>query len=170
MTQTLQIFALNEPVEVSHTNLTRQKGQTPDLPPLTEWLGVPTLDTDAIELFPIDDLGTMALSDYIQLAFAPEDPIPGDIQTRLNALKGAVLLVPDAALTAPTAPGPQATAIATLRLASADNTARLPKADVIRTPPPTPAPQDPESAPPIAFFALVGMAILALIIIFVGWA
>ncbi len=169
MTNTLHIFALNEPLEVSHTNLTRQKGQTPDLPPLADWLGVETLDTDVIEVFPIEDLGTMALSDYIQLAFAPEGPIPGDIQTRLNALKGAVLLIPSKALTTPTNPGPQATAIASLPLAQADNSGSLPKADASRTPTASPAPQQHESSPPIALFALIGMAVLAAVIILVGW-
>lgn len=168
MTNTLHIFALNEPVTVSHTNLTRQKGQIPSLPPLADWLGVDTLDTDTIEVFPVDDLGTMALSDYIQLAFAPEDPIPGDIQNRLNALKGAVLLVPGKALSSVPKPGPQATAIASIPLARADNTANLPKADASRTPVP-PAPQEPEPSPPVALFALIGMAVLALIIMFIGW-
>lgn len=170
MTNTLHIFALNEPLEVSHTNLTRQNGEAPDLPPLADWLGVDTLDTDAIELFPIDDLGTMALSDYIQLAFSTENPIPGDTQTRLNALKGAVLLVPDRALSGPATPRPQATAIASLGLAQADNSASLPKASVTPTPSPAPPPQQHESSPPVALFALIGMAILALIIVFVGWA
>lgn len=165
----LHIFALNEPVEVSHTNLTRQKGQTPTLPPLADWLGVDTLDTDKIEVFLVEDLDTMALSDYIQLAFAPEDAIPGDIQTRLNALNGAVLLVPETALTSTTNPGPQATAIATLPLARADNTASLPKADTSHTPTAKPAMREPEPSPPIALYALIGMAILAAIIVLVGW-
>lgn len=168
MTQ-LHIFALNEPVTISHTNLTRQKGEAPDLPPLADWLGVQNLDTDKIEMFPVEDLGAMALSDYIQLAFAPEDAIPGDIQARLNALNGAVLLVPETALTSPTNPGPQATAIAALPLARADNTASLPKADASRTPTAQPVPQQHEASPPIALYALIGMAILAAVIVLVGW-
>ncbi len=168
MTQ-LHIYALNEPVVVSHTNLTRQQGEAPDLPPLADWLGVETLDTDAIEMFPVDDLGTMALSDYIALAFAPEEPVPSDVQTRLNALKGAVLLVPDSALSSAAASGPQATSIATLTLARADNTATLPKADASRTPVAAPVAQEPEPSPPIALYALIGMALLAALIVFVGW-
>lgn len=165
----LHIFALNEPVEVSHTHLTRQRGEMPVLPPLTAWLGVDTIDTDEIELFPIKDLADMALADYIRLAFAPEQDIPSDTLTRLNALTGAVLLAPEKALPAPAHPGPQATLIASLSLAQADNSAQLPKAKV--TPPPRKAPQrpEPEAAPPVALFALIGMAILAAIIVFVGW-
>lgn len=168
MTDILHIFTLNEDVAVTHTNLTRQKGEAPVLPPLADWLGVETLDTNAIELFQVKDLSDMALSDYIQLAFAPENDIPGDMQTRLNALKGAVLLVPDTALNGPASPGPQATTIAALPLAQADNTGVLPKASV--TPMPTPpAAQTHEASPPIALFALIGMAVLAAIIVLVGW-
>ncbi|MBY4893771.1 hypothetical protein KUL25_13455 [Rhodobacteraceae bacterium N5(2021)] len=163
----LHIFALNEPVAVSHTNLTRQQGLTPDLPPLAAWLGVDSLDTDEIELFPIKDLSDMALSDYINLAFAPEDPIPSAIVTRLDALDGAVLLVPEDGLATPPNPGPQATLIASLPLARADNTASLPKAST--TPMPNPAAPRHEVGPPIALYALIGMAILAAIIVFVGW-
>lgn len=165
----LHIFALNEPVEVAHTHLTRQNGETPALPPLADWLGVDTLDTDEIELFPIEDLATMALSDYVKLAFAPAQDIPADTATRLNALTGAVLLVPEKALPAPATPGAQATLIASIPLAQADNSASLPKADVAPTPARTPATPEREAPPPVALFALIGMAILAVIIVFVGW-
>lgn len=166
----LHIFALNEPVSVSYTHLTRQKGEVPELPPLARWLGVDTLDTDEIELFPINDLGDMALSDYIQLAFPPEDPIPSAIVTRLDALEGAVLLVPgDAPLVQAAQTGPQATLVAALALARADNTASLPKAKA--TPMPVaPVQPDHEASPPIALYALIAMAILAALIVFVGWA
>lgn len=166
----LHIFALNEPLAVSHTNLTRQKGETPTLPPLADWLGVDTLDTDQIEVFPVKDLSDMALSDYIQLAFAPEADIPSSTITKLDALDGAVLLVPDTALNTPANPGPQATTIATIALAQADNSASLPKAQVTPIPAETPAQPEPEAPPPIALYALIGMAILALIIVFVGWS
>ncbi|MBL4628259.1 MAG: hypothetical protein JKY00_09520 [Roseicyclus sp.] len=169
MTNTLHVFALNEPVTISHTSLTRQKGETPDLPPLAKWLGVDVIDTDKIELFVLDDLSGMTLSDYIHLAFTLEGPIPSDTQIRLNALSGAVLLVPDDALSGPTAPGPQATAIASLPLARADHDASLPKADVTETPARAPAPREPEPAPPVALFALIGMAVVAAIIFFFGW-
>lgn len=165
----LHIFALNEPVTVSHTNLTRQNGETPDLPPLAKWLGVDTLDTADIELFAIKDLSDMPLSEYVRLAFAPEDDIPSADITRLDALDAAVLLVPDSALSAPPRPGPQATLIASLPLARADNTGSLPKADVAPTPTRPPAQPQPETSPPIALYALIGMAVLAVLIIFVGW-
>lgn len=170
MNGTLQIFALNEPLAVSHTNLTRQSGETPSLPPLADWLGVDSLDIDQIEVFPLEELGTMTLSEYIRLAFAPESDIPSGTVTKLDALSGAVLLVPDTALDAPAKPGPQATAIASIALAQADNSATLPKASVAPTPTNAPQQQDRETPPPIALFALIGMAVLALIIVFVGWS
>ncbi len=166
----LNIYALNAPNDVTHTNLTRQKGEAPPLPPLADWLGVDRIDTDAIELFPISELGGMALSDYIMLAFAPDGLIPRDIQTRLDALEGSVLLVPDDALPGTTAaPGPSATLIASLPLTRPNHDAALPKADVTPTPRPAPAPQERESTPPIALFALIGMAVVAAIIVIFGW-
>ena len=166
----LYIFALNEPVAVSHTNLTRQKGETPDLPPLADWLGLDALDTDEIELFPIGDLGGMALSDYIQLAFTPETGIPVDDQRRIDALDGAVLLAADDAMTGTLAPGSKATRIATIPLAQADNTAALPKADVTLTPPRTPHTEpEREGVPPIALYMLLGIAAFAVLAILVGW-
>ncbi|GAB5447790.1 hypothetical protein [Gymnodinialimonas sp.] len=164
----LQIFALNETVDISHTHLTRQNGEAPDLPPLADWLGVASLDTDEIELFAIKDLSDMALSDYVNLAFAPENDIPSATVTRLDALDGAVLLVPDKALPAPPNPGAEATLIASLPLAQADNSASLPKAKT--TPMPNPAPRQHEVGPPIALYALIGMAILAALIVFIGWS
>ncbi len=166
----LHIFALNEPITTSHTNLTRQKGETPALPPLAEWLGLDALDTDQIELFPISDLGGMDLSDYVQLAFTPEDGIPADNQRRINTLEGSILLVPDDAITGTLSPGPQATLIATIPLAQADNSAVLPKADVAR-PPTQAAHTEPEreATPPIALYMLLGMAVFAVLAIFVGW-
>ncbi|MEX3017800.1 hypothetical protein [Gymnodinialimonas hymeniacidonis] len=169
MTQ-LHIFALNEPVTVSHTNLTRQKGEAPDLPLLTEWLGLDALDTDQIEMFPVDDLGGMALSDYIQLAFTPETGIPADDQRRLDALEGAVLLVPDNAISGTFAPGPQATEIAKVPLAQPDNTATLPKAEVSPAPSVKPHSEpERETVPPIALYMLLAIAAFAVLAIFVGW-
>jgi hypothetical protein len=169
MTNTLHIFALNEPVSVSHTNLTRQQGSVAPLPPLEEWLGIDRLYYDQIEMFPVDELGDMTLSDYVAMAFTPDKPIPADMQTRLNALKGAVLLVPDSALSGTAYPRAQATYIASLDLANADNIASLPKADTARTPAPATAPREPEPSPPIALYALIGMAVLAAVIVMVGW-
>lgn len=166
----LHIFALNEPTDVSHTNLTRQKGEVPDLPPLAEWLGVDALDTDRIEVFPVDDLGGMALSDYIQLAFTPENGVPSDDQRRINRLDGAVLLVPDDAISGTPAPGPQATEIATIALAQADNTASLPKANVAPAPASTPHTEpERETVPPIALYMLLGIAAFAALAILIGW-
>jgi hypothetical protein len=164
----LHIFALNTATDISHTNLTRQKGEAPELPPLADWLGTASLDTDAIELFPVEELGDMALSDYIGLAFAPT-AMPREVQTRLDALEGSVLLVPDDALPGPASPGANATLIASLPLTAPDHDATLPKADVTPTPRPLPPTPEHESSPPIALFALIGMAILAAIIVLVGW-
>ncbi|WP_224816203.1 hypothetical protein [Hasllibacter sp. MH4015] len=170
MTQ-LHIFALNEPTTISHTDLTRQKGEVPDLPPLAQWLGLDALDTDRIELFPVSDLGGMALSDYIQLAFTPDPAIPLDTQSRLNALSGAVLLVPDAAMTGTPTPSSHVTEIATIPLAQADHTARLPKADATPTETsPPPAAQDRERTPPIALYAFLGMLVFAVLVLFIGWS
>jgi hypothetical protein len=165
----LHIFALNEPVTMSHTNLTRQQGETPVLPPLAAWLGAETLDTDAIELFPISELGGMALSDYVQLAFTPE-AMPREVQARLDALDGAVLLVPDDAMTGMAAPGPQVTEIAKIRLAQADHDAHMPPArlDTAATVTPGPAPEQ-ERAPPLALIALLVMLAFAAVIVLFGW-
>jgi aspartate carbamoyltransferase catalytic subunit len=57
---TLHIFAINGESDLRHTNLTRAQGLSPDLPALEEWLGVDTLLTDLIEVFPIEDLGDMS--------------------------------------------------------------------------------------------------------------
>jgi hypothetical protein len=44
--------------------------------------GVDTLLTDRIEIFPVEDLGDMSLSDYVVMAF---DPVPPpDPQTRAH--------------------------------------------------------------------------------------
>jgi len=166
----LHVFALNEPLAVSHTNLTRQNGEVPELPPLAVWLGVEALDTDEIELFPLDTLGPMVLSHYIKLAFMPKKSIPAEDRARLDALMGSVLLVPDTAMTGQADPGEEATHIADIVLATPDHSASLPKADAAGASP-TAAPQEParESVPPIALFALLGMAAFAAIIILFGW-
>lgn len=165
----LHVFALNEPVAVTHTHLTRQKGEVAVLPPLAEWLGVEAIDTNEIELFAINDLSDMGLSDYITLAFAPETAIPSATVTRLDALDGAVLLVPERALSGPATPGPKATLIASLALAQADHGADLPKAKVAPLPTAAP-PARHEAGPPLALYALIAMAILAALIFFVGWS
>jgi hypothetical protein len=165
----LHVFALNRPVAVSHTHLSRQKGEAPALPPLAGWLGVEALDTDRIELFRVEELGGMALSDYIGLAFAPE-AMPREVQVRLDALEGSVLLVPDEALGGVARPGPDLTAIATIPLAEADHDATLPKAPLQAAPVVTPgrAPE-PEPTPPIALYALIGILLFAAAIFLFGW-
>ncbi|MEJ6392787.1 hypothetical protein V8J82_05930 [Gymnodinialimonas sp. 2305UL16-5] len=166
----LHVFAVNEPVSVSHTNLTRQKGETPALPPLTEWLGIDALDTDAIEIFLLSDLGGMALSDYIQLAFTPETGIPAEERARLDALEGAVLLVPETAMQGTTRPNAKLTLVATIALAEPDNNANLPKATLTPSAPKTPHTEPArESVPPIALYALLGIAAFAALVILFGW-
>jgi hypothetical protein len=135
MTDTLHILAVNAKTEVRHTHLTRARGEAPVLPPLTEWLGA-EVDEAEVELFPVTDLGEMALSDYVTMAFAPES-IPAQDARRMNALKGHVLLVPERALSEEPAPGAALTLIASLPLARPDHGGNLPKAEV--TPPPPPA-------------------------------
>jgi hypothetical protein len=51
--------------------------------------------TDLIEVFPIEDLGDMSLTDYVVMAFDPVPPPGPDDRARLDALEGSVLLVPE---------------------------------------------------------------------------
>jgi hypothetical protein len=134
MSGTLHIFAVNAETQLRHTHLTRANGEAPALPPLTAWLGA-EVDGDEIELFPVGDLGDMSLSEYVTMAFAPERIAP-PVARRMDALKGHVLVVPDRALGAEPAPGPEVTPVAALPLAAADHGGSLPKADM--TPPPRP--------------------------------
>ena len=69
---TLYVFALNTPVSVTLTELTRARGETAGLPPLGDWLGLTALDTDRVELFPVADLGDMPLSGYLSTAYDAE--------------------------------------------------------------------------------------------------
>lgn len=140
---TLNVFAVNGHSDLRHTHLTRVGGETPDLPPLAEWLGVDRVDTDKIEIFPVRDLGDTRLADYVAMAFEPAEPIEGETRARLNALGGSVLIVPDRALDRAPTPGPAVTPIATLALAEADHRADLPRADVA----PAPRPPEPQSEP-----------------------
>jgi len=131
MTQTtLHIFAVNGESELRHTNLTRAQGLAPDLPPLAEWLGLDALRTDQIEIFPVEDLGDMSLSDYVVMAFDPAAPPDPETRAQLDALEGSVLLIPDTAMPAEPKPGPGLTPVAVLALARADHVADLPKADL----------------------------------------
>lgn len=138
---TLHLFALNADLDLRHTHLTRAKGEAPVLPPLKDWLGVPRVATGEIELFPVKDLDDMALSDYVTAAFAPDDDIPAETRTKLDALDGSVLLVPDTALDGAPDPKAEATLIATIPLARPDHAADLPPADVQPLPRTAPEPE-----------------------------
>ena len=100
------------------------------MPPLAEWLGLDALRTDQIEIFPVEDLGDMSLSDYLVMAFDPAAPPDPETRARLDALEGSVLLIPDTAMPAEPKPGPGLTPVAVLALARADHVADLPKADL----------------------------------------
>ena len=165
MTERLFVFALNAPMDVCHTHHSRAQGEAPALPPLADWLGA-GVDTDEIELFTLKDIGDLRLSDYIDLAFAPED-IPSDAARRMNALEGAVLLVPGRALSGEPAPGAALTLIASLPLAQADHSAALPKAAVTglaAAPDPLPKPK-PRRAP--LPWLMLALAVVALILLWV---
>ena len=129
MSERLHIFAVNVTLDLCHTHHSRaQGGPPPVLPPLDAWLGA-AVDTDAIELFEIKDIGDLRLSDYVEMAFAPE-AVTADDARRMDALEGTVLLVPERALDTAPVPGAQLTLIATLPLAAPDHRAVLPKAAI----------------------------------------
>jgi hypothetical protein len=130
----LRVFAINGAEELRHTHLTRAQGLTAELPPIAEWLGVESLDTDRIEVFPVKDLGDMSLSDYLAMAFDPT-PMEPATRTRLDALEGTVLIAPDTAFSGDPDPGTEATEIAALPLSVPDHSADLPKADTAPAPP-----------------------------------
>lgn len=166
MTDRLFVFALSARGDLRHTHLTRAQGTAPGLPPLTDWVGA-EIDTDAIELFPVSDLGDMTLSDYIGLAFAPE-PIPQDDRRRIDAIRGTVLLVPSNALPQDPRPVPPASLVASLRLLRANHIARLPKADIrppprqVSTPVPTTAQRESLTW---GFVALVMITVFVLLLV-----
>lgn len=130
----LRVFAINGAEELRHTHLTRAQGLKAELPPIADWLGVESLDTDRIEIFPVKDLGDMSLSDYLVMAFDPT-PIEPATRARLDALEGTVLIAPDAALSGDPKPRAEATEITALPLSVADHSADLPKADTAPAPP-----------------------------------
>ncbi|MEM9317836.1 MAG: hypothetical protein AAGA70_02380 [Pseudomonadota bacterium] len=157
---TLYVFALNTAVEVTHTALTRAQGQSAGLPPLGDWLGLEGLDTDRIELFAVADLADMALSSYLHSAYdVIEEPL-SYARNRLDALSGAVLLVPDVAMSGKAKPGPEATLIARLPLAQPDRRLLL----VPSAPPeaPDPQPTDPQPQPAVAEQGRAGGWIVAI--------
>jgi len=161
MTDRLFVFTVTAKGELRHTHLTRAQGEATDLPPLTDWLGA-EIDTDAIELFPVTDLGDMTLSEYIRLAFAPEPVSPRDAR-RIDAIKGTVLLVPERALSEEPAPAAEARLIATLPLLQADHSARLPKADVT-TPRPVTPPAPPTARQGSLIWTLIALVAIAALV------
>lgn len=158
---TLYVFALNTPVSVTLTDLSRARGEAVGLPPLAAWLGLEALDTDRVEMFPIDDLGELPLSSYLATA---HDADPTGQSARLDALEGSVLLVPERAVTGTPAPGPEATLVATLPTAAADHQARLAPAAIPDTEQ-KPEPADPAMpARPLGWIIAVALALAALIL------
>lgn len=123
--QVLHIFAVNTELEGRHTYLSRSKDEGMDLPNLSGWLGLPqgALNTNEIELFPVSDLADMHLSDYVTTAFDLDEEPSGQALSRMNALEGHVLLVPELALTGTIATTPELTLIASLPIANADHSA-----------------------------------------------
>ncbi len=121
----LHVFAVNAQIDVRHTFLSRSTGQTTTLPDLAGWLSLRQggLDTDNIELFPVDDLGDLRLADYIATAFDPLDAALKTAAPKLNALDGHVLLVPQAALAGDWTAGADLTLVDSLPLAVADHVA-----------------------------------------------
>jgi hypothetical protein len=138
----LHIFAINGESDLRHTNLTRAQGLAPDLPALEDWLGVDTILTDQIEVFP--HRGSRRHEPYrLRRDGLRSRPPPGpDARARLDALEGSVLLVPDTAMPAEPETRRDADPIAVLPLAAADHNAELPKADM------TPAAPRQKSRPP----------------------
>ena len=126
----LHIFAVNAEVEGRHTYLSRSQNDTMVLPDLAGWLSVRQggLDLDEIELFPVGDLAGMHLADYVTTAFDLEAKPTGQTASRMNALDGHVLLVPEAALAGSVNTKPELTLIASLPMARPDHVA-----DVIDT-------------------------------------
>lgn len=164
----LQVFALNMPVSVRHTNLTRQQGLGPELPPLAEWLRAPDLNLQLVELFPVKDLEELSLPDYLAAAYDIAPEALREAGPRLRALGGTVLLVPSRALSAAATPGPEATEIARLPLPQASHDAVLPKAQIPRrdTPPaPQPAPAAPGGARWRTVLVVVALAVAALAVL-----
>ncbi|MBF9032768.1 hypothetical protein HKCCE2091_00810 [Rhodobacterales bacterium HKCCE2091] len=163
MTDRIHVFALNEPVDVRHTELTRQKGEAPVLPPLHEWIGVDGIDTDRIELFPVSDLGNLALPDYLAEAHAVEPDALASVAARLRAVSGTVLIVPESALDGPVSPQPQAADLAILPVIEPDHGGHLDPVAIPAAPDPVVPPQSAGSGgrlSPRAIAIIVGVALV----------
>ncbi|GAA5077996.1 hypothetical protein N0B44_10775 [Roseibacterium beibuensis] len=169
MSEQLRIYALNVDSKARHTNLTRARGEISEMPPLTDWLGVEVLDHREIELFPIEDLGDMRLSDYIRSAFDPAEAIRAETALRLDALSGSVLILPGRALEEEPDPGSELTEIAVMEIAVPDHEASLPKADLTSAAP-TPQAEDlgPEKTRRWAIVFLLTALVLAGLVLLIG--
>jgi hypothetical protein len=165
---TLHILALNLPVDTRHTHLTRQQGAHPDLPPLADWIGVADLDTDRIEMFPLEDLAGMPLSTYAAEAFDLEEGAMAGAAARMDALEGAVLLVPSSAVDRTPEPGAKATLIASLPMARADHAAEMPAASLARKPPAGATPAATGRAGSTGT-VLVGLLLAAALAVLIWW-
>ncbi|MEO1307625.1 MAG: hypothetical protein AAFV38_06760 [Pseudomonadota bacterium] len=156
-------------MDVTHTELTRRKGEAPDLPPLERWLGT-GVDTDRVELFPVADLQPMSLGDYLVSA---HDVVPEAVlqDEPLHAIEGHVLLVPEDALYGTPSPGPELQLVAVFGLIEPDNAVRpLPPADVAPqsiTPPQSDIPRmsDARMSGMVALAALVVLGLLTVLIV-----
>lgn len=164
----LHILALNMPVDTRHTHLTRQQGARPDLPPLAEWIAVADLDTDLIEMFPIEDLAGMPLSSYAEAAFELEEDAMAEAAARMDALQGSVLLVPSSAVDRTPKPGAKATLIASLPMARADHAAELPAASLARKPPARATPAETGRAGSTGT-VLLGLLLAAALALLIWW-
>ncbi|MBF9030701.1 hypothetical protein HKCCE3408_09895 [Rhodobacterales bacterium HKCCE3408] len=162
----LLVFALPEaPPDLRHTDLTRQRGEAPDLPPLHEWIGVDGIDTDKIELFPVDDVASMGLGTYLSTAYDVDADALAEAGPRIDSVKGSVLIVPEDALTGRPDPGADATLVASLPLPNARHIAAMPKADV-GPQAPAPGPSGPPASRPrgVPLIVLAGLALAAILL------
>ena len=165
MTQ-LHVFAVTSPVDVTHTELTRQQGEKPDLPRLADWLGT-QVDTDRVELFPVTDLAPMSLGDYLASAYDIEILATVLEHPQLNTIDGNVLLVPSDALAGELAPGPELTRIATFQLAVPDNTVKpMPKAETSAVQPATDETQPRKQMSQARISGMVATAVLLFLFLF----
>ncbi|MEO0828987.1 MAG: hypothetical protein AAFY03_00825 [Pseudomonadota bacterium] len=170
MTQ-LYVFACNHQIDVSHTELTRQHGEIPDLPPLSAWLST-EVDTDRIELFPAKALAPMSLADYLNTAYDVTSFGEASAITRLNAIEEHVLLVPDVAVENAPNPGADLTLIATLTTAEPDHSRRdLASPEKAQADPPPQAKAGMSEARisgMVALGALVVLGLLTLLFVLMG--
>ena len=165
----LFVFAVNGTLTVTHTDLTRQKGETPVLPPLATWLGT-EVDTDRIELFAVADLAPMTLADYLATAY--DISADASERERLNKTDGHVLLVPSDAVSDIIEVGADLSHIASLETPRADHSSRDLTSPADEHIEPTTAPKPPMSEARIsgmvAMGALVVLALLTLLFVLLG--